>query len=116
MVEVHERPVELIGEARAARAGAELIVGAEHDVVGEQLGAPVEQLRERSLAILGVKDVLLLHGYPRQRPALLRHPLAQLGVFRLERGQIRAGRLPLLPRSGLVISHGDLLETRHVGL
>ena len=37
VVQVHARAVELIPEVRTSGAGAELVIGPEHDVVGEEL-------------------------------------------------------------------------------
>jgi hypothetical protein len=67
VVQVHQRAVQPVGQAGAAGAGAERVVGPEHDVVGEQLRAPVEQLGQRLLAVLGVELVLLLDRHPGQR-------------------------------------------------
>ena len=61
MVQMHARGVELIPQVRTAGAGAELVIGPEHDVVGEQVRAPVEELGERLLPFLGVELVLLLN-------------------------------------------------------
>ena len=43
----------------------------EHDVVDQQLRAPVEQFGQRLGALLGVERVLLLDRHPRQLGALL---------------------------------------------
>ena len=51
MVQVDERAVEPVRQAGAAGAGAERVIRAEHDVVGEQLGAAVEELGEGLLAV-----------------------------------------------------------------
>src|SRR5947209_17258262 len=101
MSQVYARPVELVAKARAARARAELVVGPVHDVVGEQLRAALEELGQRLLAVLGVKDVLLLHRHPRQLTPLLGDLAAQLGMLSLALGQLVAGGLPLLTCSYL---------------
>jgi energy-converting hydrogenase Eha subunit E len=64
VTEVQPRAVELIREVRATRAGTDLVVGAVHDVVGEELRAPLEEVLESLLPILGVELVLLLYGDP----------------------------------------------------
>jgi triosephosphate isomerase len=53
--------VEAIGERRARRA-AGLVVGAEHEVIDEQLRTAVEQIVERRRAVLGVEPVGLVHA------------------------------------------------------
>ena len=50
-------------------------------LVGEQLGAPVEQLDERLLAVVRVEAVLLLHPHPRQLASQLRELVAEPGVL-----------------------------------
>jgi hypothetical protein len=57
-VEVDESRVEVVGEARAARASSR-IRRTEHQVVDEELRPPVEQLGERLLPLLGVERVLI---------------------------------------------------------
>ena len=64
---------------------------------------------QRPLALLGIEHVLLVYANPGQPAALLGYPLAELGVLGLELGKVGPGRLPLLARSDLLISHGDLL-------
>jgi hypothetical protein len=109
VVEMHARRIELVPEVRAPGAGADLVVGPEHDVVGEQLRASVEELGERLLAVLGVELVLLLHRHPGQLAALLGHLLAELGVLGLELRELVASRLPFLAGSDLRVSHRCLL-------
>jgi hypothetical protein len=109
VVEVHTRGVELVPEVRAPGTGADLVVGPEHDVVGEQLRAPVEELGEGLLPVLGVELVLLLDRNPRKLTALLDHLLAELGVLGLELRELVASRLPVLTGSNLVVGHGSLL-------
>src|SRR2546423_14633368 len=99
------RGVELIAQVRAPRAGAELVIGPEHDVVGEELRAAVEELGERPLPVLGVELVLLLHGDPGKLTSLLGHPLVELGVLCLELRKFIASRLPFLTGPDLVRGH-----------
>src|SRR4051812_47659070 len=105
---MHARGGELIAQVRTSRAGAVGVVGPEHDVVGEQLRAPVEELGERLLAVLGIEAVLLLDGNPRELTALFGHLLAELGVLGLELGQLIASGLPFLARCDLVVGHRRL--------
>src|SRR5690242_19884971 len=106
---MHARGVELVAQVRAPGAGAVLVVRPEHDVVGEQLRASVEELGEGLLAVLGVELVLLLHRDPGQPAALLGHLLAELGVLGLELRELVARRLPLLARSDRLVGHRRLL-------
>src|SRR2546421_11621799 len=99
------RGVELIAQVRTPRAGTELVIGSEHDVVRKKLRAAVEELGERPLPVLGVELVLLLHRDPGKLASLLGHPLAELGVLGLELRKFIAGRLPFLAGSGHVRGH-----------
>src|SRR5436190_17374151 len=111
------RAVELIAQVRAPRTGAELVIGPEHDVVGEELRAAVEELGERPLPVLGVEPILLLHRDPGKPASLLGHPLAELGVLGLEPRKFIASRLPFLAGSDLVRGHlSPPLAVRHLGL
>src|SRR5438552_15975494 len=96
------RAVELIAQVRAPRTGAELVIGPEHDVVGEELRAAVEELGERPLPVLGVELVLLLHRYPGKLTSLLGHPLAELGMLGLALRKFVGSRLPFVARPDLV--------------
>src|SRR5436853_7826592 len=99
------RPVELIAQVRASRTGAKRVIRAEHDVVREELRAPIEELGERPLPVLGVELVLLLHRDPGKLTSLLGRPLAELGVLGLELREFIASRLPFLAVSDLVRGH-----------
>src|SRR5215217_8370907 len=102
---MHARGVELVAEVRAPRAGADLVIGPEHDVVGEELRAPVEELGKGLLPVLGVELVLLLDGHPGKPAPLLGHPLAELRVLGLELREFVASRLPVLAGSDLLLGH-----------
>ena len=105
MVHVDERAVEPVREAGATRARAERVIGAEHDVVGEQLRAAVEELGERLLAVLGVELVLLLDLDPGELEALCLDLFVLLRLLGLELGELIACRLPFLAGSSLVLGH-----------
>src|SRR5215213_3830174 len=117
VVEMHAGGVEFIPQVRAPGAGAELVIGPEHDVVGEELRAPVEELGEGLLPVLAVEPVLLLHRNPGKLTSLLGHPLAELGVLGLELRKFIASRLPFLAGSDLVLGHrAPPLAVRHVSV
>src|SRR5207244_2402871 len=110
MVQVDERAVEPVAQAGATGAGAERVVGAEHDVVGEQLCTPVEELGEGLLAVLGVELVLLLDRDPGEIATLSLDLLVSLRLLGLELGELVPGRLPFLAGSDLVFRHLQLLS------
>src|SRR5207248_8891467 len=93
------------GQAGAARASAERVVRAEHDVVGEQLRAPVEEVAQRLLAVLGFELVLLVDADPGQIATRSRDLLVSLGMLGLELGELVPGHLPLLAGSDPVFGH-----------
>src|SRR5262249_40547198 len=80
-------------------------VGPKHDVVGEQLGASVEQLGQRLRPVLGVEPIVLVNRDPREPAALLGDLLAELGVLGLEPPKLVACRLPFLAGSNRVLGH-----------
>jgi hypothetical protein len=84
-------------------ASSEFIIRAVHDVVGEQLRAAGEQLRERLLALFSVELVLLLHRDPGQLAPLPLDLLLALGLLCLEPRELVARRLPFLTGSDLVL-------------
>jgi hypothetical protein len=49
VVEVNQRPVELVGQAGTPGTRAACVRGPEHDVVGEKLRAALEQVRLRQI-------------------------------------------------------------------
>src|SRR5947208_9048117 len=102
---MHERAVEPVAQVGAAGAGAERVVGAEHDVVGERLRAPVEELGEGLLAVLGVELVLLLDRDPGEIETLSLDLLVSRRLLGLELGELVPGRLPFLAGSNLVLRH-----------
>src|SRR5439155_26095067 len=110
MVQVNERAVESVAQVGAAGAGAARVVGAEHDVVGEQLGAAVEELGEGLLAVLGVELVLLLDRDPGEIETLSLDLLVSLRLLGLELGELVPGHLPLLAGSNLAFRHLHLLS------
>src|SRR5919109_4716804 len=104
MVEVDEGAVEVVGEARATRARS-AVARPEHDVVGEQLRAPVEELRQGLRSFVGREAVVLLDRNPGQLLPLARELLAALRMLVLALEQLATRREPLLTRCHLVIRH-----------
>ena len=118
-VEVGDDAVEVVGDERAAGAAGVLLVDAEpepeHEVVDEQLGSPVEELRERLLALVRVEPVVLFDGDPGQLAAPLRELVAEPAVLLFADEQLLAGGEPSCSRAGLVIRHVRLLSSSSVG-
>ena len=96
--------VEAVGDRRAARA-AGLVLGAEHEVVDEQLRAPVEQVRQRLAPVVGVEAVLLVDADPRQLPPPARELVAAARVLLLGGEQLAARGQPLLSGPDRVLGH-----------
>jgi hypothetical protein len=74
-------------------------------VVDEQLGASVQQLAERLLAVVRVEAILLLHPHPRQLAPLPREFVVESGVLLLAGKELLTRGEPFLAGSNLVISH-----------
>ena len=98
VVQMHARGVELIPQVRASGAGAELVVGPEHDVVGEKLRAPVEELGERLLAVARCRTRTPSPPEPREADGAARSPSG-----RARRARPRASRARREPPA---IPHG----------
>jgi hypothetical protein len=96
-----EHTVHGVGDRRVHRA-AGLVARPEHEVVDEQLGAPVEQLAKRFLALIGVEPVLLVHRHPRQRASLPGELVAGACVLLLADEQPPARFEPVIPGSDRV--------------
>jgi hypothetical protein len=80
--EVNGRAIEMIRQQRAARA-ALLPAWSEHEVVDDQLAAPVEQVGERLLAGRALEDVSLLDLDPGQLASERAQPVALSGELLL---------------------------------
>ena len=63
--------VEAVGNRRARRT-AGLVVGAEHEVIDEELRAPSEEIRQRDAALVGVESILLVDPAPTAAPVAAR--------------------------------------------
>src|SRR6266511_2180486 len=84
----------------------------EHEVVDQQLRAPVEQFGQRLGALLGVERVLLLDRHPRQLGALLGDLLIEVAQLLLALQQLCPRGLVFLLRSDLVARHRRSLLPR----
>ena len=73
MIEMDRDAIEIIASERALLAPF-LPIGSEHEVVDDQLGAPVEEIGERKSALRPLEPVRLCHALPRHRHAAARQP------------------------------------------
>src|SRR5262245_20509881 len=96
--------VDAVRYRRVDRAPS-LVARAVHEVIDEQLAAPVEQFGQCAGPSIGVQPILLLGPHPRQFASLTRQLVAKLGVLLLASEQLVAGNLPLFPCSDPVIGH-----------
>ena len=72
-----------------------ILARAEHEVVDDQLPAPVEQVRETDLAVGSRELVVLFDKHHRQSPALSREGVQRSRGLLLLDEQLLAGRPPL---------------------
>src|SRR5712675_695180 len=86
MVQMHDDVVEVVRPERAGRA-ALLPVGAEHEVVDDELALAREEIGERLLSLRAIEDVLLLDFFPRKLATLAaqRITLAREGLLQHEK-------------------------------
>src|SRR5437764_805099 len=96
-LEVGEYAVEAVGSQRAGGTSG-VVVEAEHEVVDEQLGAAVEQLRQAPWSVSGLERVLLLDWDPRKLSALPGELIAHPGELLLAPQQLSARGGPFFTR------------------
>ena len=89
--EVHGEAVEAVGDRRAGRA-SRLVVGAEHEVIDQELRAAPEQVLERRGALRRCRTVVLVDAHPGQRLAQLGQLVAAVGQVLLRLRAARAVR------------------------
>ena len=97
MRKVNCHSIELIGNVRAAWT-ARRPAGTKHEVINNELTAPVKQICERLFAARPVEHIVLLNLLPRQFPPLLAQFIAQPGKFFFFREKLLAGFNPLAVR------------------
>jgi hypothetical protein len=101
---------DLVDEHRAILA-AHLLAGAEHEVVQEQLTAPLEEVGQTQLAAWAVKRVGLLDPYPRQATPLGGECIECTGCRLFLHAQLLERALPLLLRDDDWLIDGPLLAS-----
>src|SRR5215469_11277946 len=98
------KPVEAVRDGRTGGA-ASRVVRPEHEMVDEELRAPAEEIRERGVAFVGLKPILLVDPNPRQFLTPLCQLVAPPGQLLLRLEQVQARCEPLLACPGTVLRH-----------
>jgi hypothetical protein len=106
--EVDDGAVEAVSNRRARRTSRR-VLGAEHEVVDEQLRAPLEEVGERRAALVGLEPIVLLDAGPRQLLSSSRELVAAPRELFLGFEQLEPSCEPLVARAGRVVGHGCLL-------
>src|SRR5438552_688151 len=96
--------VEAVGDRRAGRTPCR-VLGAEHEVVGEKLRAPAEEIGEGRRAVVGLEPVFLVDWDPGQLLPPPRQLVATPRQRLLGLEQLQPGGEPLFTGSNLVIGH-----------
>jgi hypothetical protein len=81
-------------------------IGGEHEVIDDQLGAPVEEIRERKRAIRPLELEGLFHPFPGHRHSAARQRVTLAGEFLLGSEQLEAPLQPIFVRNDLM-PHGS---------
>src|SRR5215216_5948610 len=108
VLEVRQGPVEAVRRVRAAhtaRLRPAVDRRAEHEVVDEQLRAPVEELGEGLRAFVGLEAVVLVDTHPRKVSPLARQLVTAARERLLALEQLLARRKPVLTGSDPAIRH-----------
>src|SRR5262249_14883529 len=108
MMEMDRDAVEIVGPERA-RLASLFPIGAEHEVIDDQLGAPVEEIGERKGAIRPLELVGLFHPLPGHRHSAARQRIPLAREFLLGSEQFKASLQPFLVRDHFVVEHERLL-------
>src|SRR4051812_49400746 len=94
-------PVIAVGDRRAGWA-ARAVIGAEHEMVNEELRATAEKIGERGGAVVGVEAIVLVDPDPGKFLALFRQLVAAVGVFFFGGEQFFPGGEPVGTRDDFV--------------
>ena len=108
-MQVRQEPVEAVDHRRVHRV-AGLVARPEHEVVDQELGATVKQLRQGPLTVVRVQAVLLLDRQPGKLTSLARQLVALTGVLLLQGEQLIACGLPFLGGHGRVGLRCELIS------
>src|SRR5579872_451862 len=108
MLEMNSRAIDVVGLERASDASLGP-VGAEHEMLNDQLAPPIEQLGQRLFAIRPLERVRLLDFDPRQITALFRERIELTGQLLLFREEEFSRDDPFLARDGGMLRHTEYL-------
>src|SRR5204863_2086335 len=92
------------------RRAASSVVGPEHVVIDEKLGASSKEVWQRGFAVLGLESVFLIDPDPRQLPPLPRQVVTVPSVLLLRLEQLESRCQPFFPRSRLLLCHRSSLS------
>ena len=107
--QVDDGAVEPVGDRRAGRT-ARRVVGAEHEVIDEELRAPPEEVCQRGASFIGLESVLLVDADPWQLLPPLRQLVAAPRELLLRLQQLQPRCQPLFMCSGQVFRHRPSLR------
>jgi hypothetical protein len=102
--QVDDGSVEAIRDRRAGWA-ASGVVGSEHEVVDEELRAPLEKVCQRGAPRFGLESIRLVNPNPRQFLPPLRQHVAAPRELLLRLEQLEPGGEPFFACSGYVLRH-----------
>src|ERR671924_1091672 len=97
-------PVEAIRDRRAGWAAGG-VIGPEHEVVDEELRAPLEEVRQRGAPLVGLESIRLVDPHPRQFLPPPRQLVAAPRELLLLLEQLKPRGEPFFTCSGYVLRH-----------
>src|SRR5258708_10510511 len=112
--EMHEAACEVVGDVGAGRAPVCTPIRTEHEVIGEELALPLEQIGERAASLRPLEQVLLLDCHHRQLAPLGAQRVALTAELLLLYKQPLARGDPGVLRNHFRLCHGSLLLI-HIG-
>jgi hypothetical protein len=107
MHEVHQRPVDVVGVERTAHATLPP-PGAEHEMLDDQLAAPIEEVGERLPARRAIEHIGLFDLDPGQFAALCAQLVAQPGELLFSRQMRLARGQPLVSHNDPMMHHPSI--------
>src|SRR5579872_4559904 len=102
MIEMDRDAIEVVCP-EGARLASFLPIRAKHEVVDDQLGAPIEQIGKREPAVRSFKPIGFFHALPGQGPPAPRQDIALPHELFLGCEQVTARLQPFLTRHDLVL-------------
>src|SRR5207249_9953614 len=106
--EVDDGAAEPVRDRRAGRTSC-LVVGPEHEVIDEELRAPLEEVCQRGAPLFGLESILLVDPHPRQLLPPARQLVAAPRQLLLSLEQLEPSREPLFTCPGYMLCHRSSL-------